>query len=525
LTQPPGSRSWQRPVAARFAAPVALFTTLFTALLLSQSPFLTVLSRDARRSLALTLVNEQEFVALDEVAAMFQLSVREDALGALTVSYKDKTIVLMPDQPLASVAGRLVSLPAAVRRGPAPGRRWLVPVEFISRAVAPIYDTRLELRKPSRLLIVGDLRVPRVTARYETVGANGRLTIDATPRANSTVAQENDRLLIKFDADALDVTNPLLQPPPQALVQSVRAVDPLTLAIDLTPRFAAFKATTQPLDTVNRVVIDLLPAQTEAAGQPPSAPAAPPAAPAPPPPDLGVNQVASSVRTIAIDPGHGGEDDGVKGESGVKEKDLALAVARRAKGLIEARLGIRVLLTRDDDRNVPLDERTSIANSNKADLFISLHANASWRRSLGGAVIFSAAFPNDAEQAVRGAANPEPLPTFGGGVRNIELVPWNLAQLPHIDRASELARILEEQLRNRIPLAARSVDAAPLRVLESANMPAVLVEMGYLTNAQQEKQLVSPEFQTTFAQAVYDAVVKFRDTLDAGRRPPVGGAP
>src|SRR5207245_1219836 len=83
-------------------------------------------------------------------------------LGAITVSYKGKTIVLTPDQALASVSGRLVSLPAPPTRN---GRRWLVPVEFISRALGLIYDARLDLRKPSRLLVIGDLRVPRLTAR------------------------------------------------------------------------------------------------------------------------------------------------------------------------------------------------------------------------------------------------------------------------------------------------------------------------------------------------------------------------
>src|SRR5262249_38752342 len=152
-----------------------------------------------------------------DLAAAFQLSVREDALGALTVSYKGKTIILTPDQALASIAGRLVSLPAPPTRGA--GRRWMVPVEFTGRALGLIYDQRLELRKPSRLLLVGDVRVPRITARYEPLGSAGRLTIDAAPRATSTVTQDGDHLSVKFDADALDLTTPLIPAqPPQSLV-------------------------------------------------------------------------------------------------------------------------------------------------------------------------------------------------------------------------------------------------------------------------------------------------------------------
>jgi N-acetylmuramoyl-L-alanine amidase len=88
---------------------------------------------------------------------------------------------------------------------------------------------------------------------------------------------------------------------------------------------------------------------------------------------------------------------------------------------------------------------------------------------------------------------------------------WDLAQLRHLERSAELAAILEAQLRDRIPLAPLAINRLPLAVLESANMPAVLVEMGYLTNPNQATALAGPAFQNAFVQAVYDAVVKFRD--------------
>jgi N-acetylmuramoyl-L-alanine amidase len=206
----------------------------------------------------------------------------------------------------------------------------------------------------------------------------------------------------------------------------------------------------------------------------------------------------------------------VKGPGGTKEKDLTLAVARRLKSATEGRLGIRVLLTRDDDRAVGLDDRTALANNNKADLFISLHANGSFRPAAAGAMIFSAAFPRDAEQQARASLAPEPLPTFGGGLRDIELVPWDFAQFRHLDHSVAFATMLQQQLHDKVPLGSRPVDQAPLRVLESANMPAVLVEMGFLTNPGQEKALAGPDFQNAFVQAVFDTVLKFRDYLGTG---------
>ena len=192
---------------------------------------------------------------------MFQLAVHEESFGAVTVSYKGKTIVPTPDQTLASVSGRLISLPAAPARR---SGRWIVPLEFTSRALAPIYDSRLDLRKPSHLLIVGDVRVPRVTVRYDPVGSGSRLTVDATPRANSTVSQDGQHLTIKFEADSLDIATPPLQSPAnQDLVQGVRIVDATTLGVDLGPKFAGFRAAAQPVDTTTRLVIDVIAAATD----------------------------------------------------------------------------------------------------------------------------------------------------------------------------------------------------------------------------------------------------------------------
>jgi len=466
-----------------------------------------MLSKDGRRTIPLTLVNNQEFVAVDDLAATFQLAVLEDALGALTITYKDKTIVIT-NQALASVAGRLVSLPAPAARA---GRRWLVPVEFINRALALVYDTKLELRKPSHLLIVGDVRVPRVTVRYDLVAPGARLTIDATPRATSTVTEDNDRLLIKFDADALDIDGPPLAPQgPQSLVLNVRQLDATTLGVDLGPRIAGFRATTLPVDTTMRLSIDVMAAASEAA---PAAPvAAGPAVSPDLPPSLG--PPVSAIQTMAIDPGHGGTDEGVKGAGGTKEKDLTLAIARRVKAAVEARLGIRVLLTRDDDRELPLDDRTAVANNNKVDLFVSLHANGSLRPSATGATIYFAAF--DAAPVSNALAGVDRVPTFSGGVRDIELVPWGQAQTHHLDQSMAFAGILEERFHDRVTLATPGVDHAPLGVLQSANMPAVLVEMGFLTNAAQEKQLTGNEFQNAFVQALMEAIVRFRDSQSGG---------
>ena len=445
-------------------------------------------------------------MALDELASTFQLNVRDDG-GAITVGYKGRTIVLTSDQTIASVAGRLISLSTAPARV---GNRWLVPLDFINRALAPIYDSRLDLRRTSHLLVVGDLRVPRLSIRQEASPASARLTLDVTPATTATVAQQQQRLIVRFDADAVDVTLPVFQS--VGFITAVRVIDATGVGIELGPRFNSYRSATQPIDNGTRITIDVLGAQTETTQTTP-----PPAAPSEAQPALPAGVVA--VRSVAIDAGHGGDDVGAKGTGGVQEKDVTLAVSRRLRALLESRLGVRVIMTRDDDQPLSVENRSALANNNKADLFVSLHANASFRPEVSGATSYVAAF-SEADLASEGIA-PERLPVFGGGLRAIDVVPWNLAQIAHRDRSERLAQFVAEALTGRVPVSTRPIEHAPLRVLESANMPAVLLEMGYLTNADQEKALAGGDMQAAIAQSVFDAVVRFRDLL-AG---PVEGSP
>ena len=150
---------------------------------LAQGGPITVLAREGRRTLPTIELQGRQMVGLDDLAGLFQLQVREDAAArAITATYKGQTIVMTPDQSLVSSSGRLVSLPAPLTRR---NNRWLVPVEFISRALAPIYDVRLDLRPASRLLVLGDLRVPRVTAQYDDGPSLLRVTLETTPRATA----------------------------------------------------------------------------------------------------------------------------------------------------------------------------------------------------------------------------------------------------------------------------------------------------------------------------------------------------
>ena len=190
---------------------------------------LTMVTRDGRRAVPTVMLGGQELIALDDVGSLFQVAVAEDApTGSVTVTYRNRTIVLSAQQPIASVNGRVVSLPAPVTRS---GRRLMVPVEFLSRALAPIYDRRIDLRRPSRLLIVGDVNVPRVVARVDAAGPPTRATIEISPATSVSASTDNGRVLVRVEADALDLSLPATG---GGLIDQIRAADqPNTVAVVL----------------------------------------------------------------------------------------------------------------------------------------------------------------------------------------------------------------------------------------------------------------------------------------------------
>jgi N-acetylmuramoyl-L-alanine amidase len=476
---------------------------------------LTLLSREGRRPVPTIVLSGQELVALDDVAALFQVAVREDTLaGGLTVTYRGQTIVMSSEQPMASVSGRVVALPSPAVRS---GNRWFVPLDFLPRALGPIYSTRIDLRRPSRLLVVGELRVPRVTGRVDIPGPPTRATIEIAPAAPVVVTTEPGRVVLRIDADALDLTLPAGG---GGLIDAIRAGDqPSTVAVLLNERSGSARTVSADANGNTRITIEVPglapPGDTTAA--PPVA--APPAAGIAAPPPV-FSALRAAVQTIVIDPGHGGEDVGVRGGRGVQEKTITLEVARRLRTLVEMRLGIRVVLTRDEDRTISLDERAAIANNSKADLFLSLHLNAAPVAAVAGAEVFYLRLDREGEDARRAAESEEvPLPVLGGTIRSIDVIQWDLAQARHVEASAALAGMLEQSLRAQIMMSPRPRQDGPFRVLTGVNMPAALIEMAYLSNANQERLVQSESFQSSVAQALYNAIIGFRSYLEGQRTP------
>jgi len=218
--------------------------------------------------------------------------------------------------------------------------------------------------------------------------------------------------------------------------------------------------------------------------------------------------VKVSPQIIVIDPGHGGEEEGAVGPSGLKEKDVALSVAKKIKNIIEQRAGIKVFLTRDGDQGKSLDERISLANNLKADLFISIHVNASVRKNARGAETYFLSLNATDEDAKR-LSQIENLGEDLGDNSDLKLILWDMAQSAFLKQSSLLAELIQSELNSLLRTKDRGVKQAPFKVLTGLICPAVLVEIGFITNSDEEKKLRSESFQENIAEAIYQGILRF----------------
>jgi N-acetylmuramoyl-L-alanine amidase len=221
---------------------------------------------------------------------------------------------------------------------------------------------------------------------------------------------------------------------------------------------------------------------------------------------------------IVIDPGHGGHDTGTIGPTGLMEKDLCLDVALRLGKIVQQRLpGADVMYTRSDDTFIPLEDRTRIANEAKADLFISIHANSSHDHGARGVETYYLNLkgsPDAMEVAARENASAQE------SIHDLEDVVKRIARNEKIDESREFAADIQESLAKRIqksyrPVKDRGVRKAPFVVLIGADMPSILTEISFLSNAADEQLLKKPEHRQRVAEGLYQGVASYLQNLNS----------
>ncbi|MFC1683307.1 N-acetylmuramoyl-L-alanine amidase, partial [Candidatus Zixiibacteriota bacterium] len=216
---------------------------------------------------------------------------------------------------------------------------------------------------------------------------------------------------------------------------------------------------------------------------------------------------------------HGGKDPGAIGVTGMQEKEVVLDIAKRLASLLQSRLSLNVILTREDDTFIPLSERTKMANSQGADLFVSIHANASTRRQANGfETFFLAEVKNDAGRAAaileNSALKFERPEASLVGTSDLDFILYDMLQNEFHQESEYLAGIIQEQMDGTLHTVNRRVNQAPFYVLNGAYMPAVLVETAFISNPDEEALLKKRWFRQKIAEALYESVRAFKDKYE-----------
>ena len=225
-------------------------------------------------------------------------------------------------------------------------------------------------------------------------------------------------------------------------------------------------------------------------------------------------QLGLGISRVVIDPGHGGHDPGAQ-HGGLSEAALVLDIAGRLEKLLLSQPQIGVVLTRRTDRFVSLEERTAIANRANADLFLSIHANASTNRNLHGVETYFLNFASDPEaEAVAARENS----ASGGSMHNLSSIIRAIALNNKLDESRDLAETVQhamiEKLRPANPrLHDRGVKQAPFTVLIGAGMPSVLAEISFVTHRAEAELLKTDDYRNRITEALFDAIVKYQRSL------------
>jgi N-acetylmuramoyl-L-alanine amidase len=449
--------------------------------------------------LSITVMDDgSAYISPDHLAALLKgaWSVKGDR-GTLTV--QTRTVEFVRGQTRATVQGQAIALDAAAR---VVGTSWLVSRDFLGKGLprlAPGVSIAAvtEARKPVAKAVQG--AVPLEELRYRSYPTFTRIVIETGGRLAYAVVATDQEVRVRLPG--LSLGRSRVEEIGDGLVQEVRLEpvgDAAVLRVVLEGQAGEIKHTV--LQDPYRLVLDVYRPKESTGGEPGRGGMQP-------------------LRLVVLDAGHGGHDSGAMGPSGVMEKDVVLDVTRRVARMVEGGLGVKVVLSRDSDVFVPLRERTNFANKQGADLFVSIHANAHPQAVSEGVETYflsSEASDNAARQVAATENNvvqlESPASRRQGDI--LKSILWDLAQSEFQEESSFMAETVQDSMSKSLNLVSRGVKQAGFYVLGGAAMPAILIEVGFVTNRKEEKKLATPEYREALARAIYAGLAEYKRRYD-----------
>jgi N-acetylmuramoyl-L-alanine amidase len=439
------------------------------------------------------------YVSASRLAALLSGSWSvKDTKGTLMVG--KRTAQFTRNQRRVIVAGESLTLDGTARTGAA---GWLIPVDFLRKglprlapgitvAVAPA-----EVRIPAASSPRADVAIQDL--RYRSYPSFTRIVVEAGGTLAYVVVPGREEIRVRLPRLTLDRVRS--EEIADGLVRDIRLEpdsDAAVLRVMLDGKAGEIKTTS--LQDPFRMVLDVYrPKEPAGGGQ--------------------GTTVMEPLRLIVLDAGHGGHDPGATGPSGVMEKDVVLDVTKRAARLVEEGLGVKVALTRSTDVFIPLRERTSFASRQHADLFVSIHANAHPQADSSGVEVYFLSSEASDSQARRTAAlENDAIQLESPASRQksdlLKSILWDLAQSEFQQESSAMAETVLDSMTRSLSLVPRGVKQAGFYVLGGAPMPAILIEIGFVTNRKEERKLATPEYREAVARAIYAGLAEYKRRYD-----------
>jgi len=433
----------------------------------------------------------QTYVSTNEVVAALGGTITPDSNG-YKITISNAVAAFGPDSRFGVVRDDLIEMPVppiTIEGAP------YVPWQFFQGLLAKTSDLDVTWDAANHVLLIRPRThdVVGVQASVANVQGISKIVLTLSAPAEYTILKEQGAYTVRFKS-------PIQAPFAEQAVEDP-SIAKLTFAgSDLRIQLTApdIVADAYKLDNPPRIVLDFRKAAAPVPGQLPALPGARP-------------QELPGIRTIVIDPGHGGKEVGAVGPDGLMEKDITLALCRKLAAALAGKTGARVVLTRDDDVLVSLDQRTALANQYKADLFLSVHMNSAVGKVAKGSETYFLSLEASDELARKAAETENAVSApVADPTSDLKLILWDLAQQTYLDESSRFAQAIQEEMNAASGVANRGVKQAPFKVLVGATMPAALVEVGFISNPEEEAKLQSDDFQNLMVDALTRAVQRYK---------------
>lgn len=472
---------------------LALVATAVTSIVLAQTSSQAVIRTAAgdKPVHVVTQSGHTYFSVFDVVTALGGAMIPEST--GFKVTYNKTTAVFGPDSRFAVVGDDLIEMPVA-------------PVIIEGQPFAPSQFFDGLLRKEAALETAWDSAGKVLQIRPQQKDAIGvqlsvanvqgisRIVVTLSAAAEYAIVKEPGALTFRF-------RTPIRAPFAEHAYDDPHVTKAAFAGSDLRIQLTAPDIVGDAYNLQNpfRIVLDLRKGTPDAPGT-----TAPTVAPRP--------VDAPGIRTIVIDPGHGGKEIGAIGPNGLMEKDATLAVCRKLAATLSSKLGARTVLTREDDSVVSLDQRSAIANQYEADLFLSVHMNAAVMKGAHGSETYflSLQASDDLARKAAEADNAASAQSGPSPDSDLKLILWDLAQQQYLQESSRFAQVVQEEMNAATGVESRGVKQAPFKVLVGATMPAALVEVAFITNPDEEAKLRSDEFLNRVVEAITNAVRRYK---------------